>query len=197
MDEDDDFNEFTSQDLIHIHKVNRRGRKCETKVTGIPEMFDYKKILKFWKNVPHPLFRTSRPTDVYLRRVRKAGKTRTASATVSRSKKILTNERRSSSRATTVNASKSFSSTWVFPTTRTSGCTEPADSLPSIVHISQSPIQCRMFSRDHMSSQSSVNTYISSDSPCSLASFSFSQIFSLRAPNLSFSSITSPFNDLF
>lgn len=36
MDEDDDFNEFTSQDLIHIHKVNRRGRKCETKVTGIP-----------------------------------------------------------------------------------------------------------------------------------------------------------------
>lgn len=51
MNEDDDFNEFTSQDLIHIHKVNRRGRKCETRVVGMPEIFDYKKILKFWKNV--------------------------------------------------------------------------------------------------------------------------------------------------
>lgn len=36
MDLDDDFNEFTNQELIHIHKVNTRGRKCETRVVGIP-----------------------------------------------------------------------------------------------------------------------------------------------------------------
>jgi translation initiation factor 1 (eIF-1/SUI1) len=51
MDIEDELGEFTSQDLIHIHKVNRRGRKYETRVIGLPEIFDLKKILKFWKNV--------------------------------------------------------------------------------------------------------------------------------------------------
>lgn len=89
MDEDDDFNEFTSQDLIHIYKVNRRGRKCETKVTGIPEIFDYKKILKFWKNVSYQLYRIFRQTDVSLRKAKKEEKIRTAREIASRKKKIL------------------------------------------------------------------------------------------------------------
>lgn len=62
--EEDDYNEFANQDLIHIHKVNTRGRKCETRVVGLPDIFDYKKILKFWKNVSTYQCRTSRPTDV-------------------------------------------------------------------------------------------------------------------------------------
>jgi translation initiation factor 1 (eIF-1/SUI1) len=53
MNLDDEFEEFTAQELIHIHKVNTRGRKYETRVLGIPEIFDHKKILKFWKNVSH------------------------------------------------------------------------------------------------------------------------------------------------
>jgi len=43
--------DLANQDLIHIHKKNTRGRKCQTIVVGIPECFDFKKILKFWKNV--------------------------------------------------------------------------------------------------------------------------------------------------
>jgi translation initiation factor 1 (eIF-1/SUI1) len=72
MNEDDDFNEFTSQELIHIHKVNRRGRKCETRVVGMPEIFDYKKILKFWKNVHVHRYRIFKPTDVFSSRAKKA-----------------------------------------------------------------------------------------------------------------------------
>jgi hypothetical protein len=101
MDEDDDFNEFTSQDLIHIHKVNRRGRKCETKVTGIPEMFDYKKILKFWKNVRECLCRISRPTDVFRRRAKRVGRIRTASVIVRKKRIIPISARRLSFRETT------------------------------------------------------------------------------------------------
>ena len=89
MDEDDDFNEFTSQDLIHIHKVNRRGRKCETKVTGIPEAFDYKKILKFWKNVSHHLHRIFKQTDVYPKKENKEEKTKIAREIVNKKKITL------------------------------------------------------------------------------------------------------------
>lgn len=72
----------------------------------------------------------------------------------------------------------------------------PADSLPSIGHhLSITYIKATIV--NHMSSHNSVNTSISSDSPCSLASFSFSQIFSLSAPSLSLSSITYPFSVLF
>ena len=60
--EEDDYDEFAHQELIHIHKVNTRGRKCETRVVGLPDIFDYKKILKFWKNVSIHSCRTSKPT---------------------------------------------------------------------------------------------------------------------------------------
>lgn len=108
MDEDDDFNEFTSQDLIHIHKVNRRGRKCETKVTGIPEIFDYKKILKFWKNVQHQLYRIFRQTDGSARRESKAERTKIAKEIASKKRIIPTSESRSLSRVIIVTMSKSF-----------------------------------------------------------------------------------------
>lgn len=51
MNYEEEFIDLAHQDLIHIHKVNTRGRKCQTIVVGIPECFDFKKILKFWKNV--------------------------------------------------------------------------------------------------------------------------------------------------
>ncbi len=69
--EDDDYVEFAHQDLVHIHKVNRRGRKCETRVVGLPDIFDYKKILKFWKNVKQMLCRTFRPMDEYAKKARR------------------------------------------------------------------------------------------------------------------------------
>ena len=69
MDYEDGYDdEFANQDLIHIHKVNTRGRKCETRVVGIQDIFDYKKMLKFWKNVHLFLGRTSRPMDVSARK---------------------------------------------------------------------------------------------------------------------------------
>lgn len=104
MDEDDDFNEFTSQDLIHIHKVNRRGRKCETKVTGIPEMFDYKKILKFWKNVSHHLCRIFKPTAASARRGSRAERTRTAKEIANKKKTIPIREKKSSFKETIASA---------------------------------------------------------------------------------------------
>jgi len=104
MDEDDDFNEFTSQDLIHIHEVNRRGRKCETKVTGIPEMFDYKKILKFWKNVSHHLCRIFKPTVVSVRRGSRAERTRTAREIGNKKKTIPIREKRLSFKEITASA---------------------------------------------------------------------------------------------
>ena len=72
MNFEEDYVEFNNMDLIHIHKVNTRGRKCESRVIGIPGIFDYKKILKFWKNVPSYRLRTSKPTDVFSRRARRA-----------------------------------------------------------------------------------------------------------------------------
>lgn len=108
MDEDDDFNEFTSQDLIHIHKVNRRGRKCETKVTGIPEIFDYKKILKFWKNVSHQLYRIFKQMVVYARKVSKAERIRTAKETGNKKRTMQIRESRSSFKEITENVSKNF-----------------------------------------------------------------------------------------
>ena len=108
MDEDDDFNEFTSQDLIHIHKVNRRGRKCETKVTGIPEMFDYKKILKFWKNVSHQSCRIFKQTAVSAKKASKAERTRIARETGNNKKKIPINAKKLSSRETIASALKNF-----------------------------------------------------------------------------------------
>lgn len=72
MNFEEDYNEFANQDLIHIHKVNTRGRKCETRVHGIPEIFDYKKMLKFWKNVCFASCRTSRPTAASPRTARRA-----------------------------------------------------------------------------------------------------------------------------
>lgn len=60
---DVDFDELEHHELIHIHKVSTRGRKCETRVIGIPECFDYKKILKFWKNVLVSIVRISKQTD--------------------------------------------------------------------------------------------------------------------------------------
>jgi hypothetical protein len=49
--DEEEFLDLAHQDLIHIHKKNTRGRKCQTIVVGIPECFDFKKMLKFWKNV--------------------------------------------------------------------------------------------------------------------------------------------------
>ena len=49
--EEEEYMDLAHQELIHIHKVNTRGRKCQTIVVGMPECFDFKKILKFWKNV--------------------------------------------------------------------------------------------------------------------------------------------------
>jgi len=46
--------------------TNTRGRKCETRVIGIPECFDYKKMFKFMKNVSIILHRTSRQTVTWL-----------------------------------------------------------------------------------------------------------------------------------
>ena len=66
---------FANQ-LIHIHKQNTRGRKCETRVIGVPDIFDFKKILKFWKNVHHLSSRTSRPTVVSPRRATSEARTR-------------------------------------------------------------------------------------------------------------------------
>jgi hypothetical protein len=54
--------------------VNTRGRKCETRVVGLPDMFDYKKILKFWKNVSIHLCRTSKPTVESPKRARSPNK---------------------------------------------------------------------------------------------------------------------------
>jgi translation initiation factor 1 (eIF-1/SUI1) len=44
MDEDIDF-DF----IIHIHVMKSKGRKFYTEVIGIPEEFDFPKILKYWK----------------------------------------------------------------------------------------------------------------------------------------------------
>jgi hypothetical protein len=82
--------EFANQDLIHIHKVNTRGRKCETRVVGIPDIFDYKKMLKFWKNVHVFLYRTSRLTDVFARkesRQRRKEKRRSSNKKTTRSRR--------------------------------------------------------------------------------------------------------------
>ena len=51
MYEEEEDDVFANQELIHIHKINTRGRKKETRVIGIPDIFDFKKILKFWKKV--------------------------------------------------------------------------------------------------------------------------------------------------
>lgn len=79
-----DYNEFANQELIHIHKVNTRGRKCETRVVGIPDIFDYKKMLKFWKNVHLPSCRTFKPMDVSQKT---ASKERTSGEKIKRNKK--------------------------------------------------------------------------------------------------------------
>ena len=49
--EDDDFEDnFTNlKENITIGTAQRRGRKCYTQVKNIPDIFDYDRILKFWK----------------------------------------------------------------------------------------------------------------------------------------------------
>ena len=46
--EEEDFN-FSGK--ITIGAVHRRGRKYDTLVKGIPDIFDYERILKHWKKV--------------------------------------------------------------------------------------------------------------------------------------------------
>ena len=69
MYEEEEDDVFANQELIHIHKINTRGRKKETRVIGIPDIFDFKKILKFWKKVFLYRFRTFKPTAESPRRV--------------------------------------------------------------------------------------------------------------------------------
>ncbi|EGR33056.1 protein translation factor sui1, putative [Ichthyophthirius multifiliis] len=45
----DDFNELDDFSIIHIRVQQRRGRKCFTSIEGIPPIFDYNKIIKYWK----------------------------------------------------------------------------------------------------------------------------------------------------
>ena len=42
-------------DIIHLRVQQRVGRKMITLIEGIPEEFDYKKILKAWKKVFFPI----------------------------------------------------------------------------------------------------------------------------------------------
>ena len=58
---DDRFDEMIDQmgndmnQRIYIQMVERRGRKSNTLVKGIPDQFDLKKIVRFWKKVPASL----------------------------------------------------------------------------------------------------------------------------------------------
>ena len=51
--DDDDFEEnFTElKENITIGTAQRRGRKCFTQVKNIPDIFDYERMIKFWKKV--------------------------------------------------------------------------------------------------------------------------------------------------
>lgn len=48
FDEEDNYN-FTGK--ITIGAVHRKGKKYETLIKGIPDVFDYERILKHWKKV--------------------------------------------------------------------------------------------------------------------------------------------------
>ena len=41
--------DFTTNEKIVIGMVQRRGRKCYTQVRNIPNIFDYDRMLKYWK----------------------------------------------------------------------------------------------------------------------------------------------------
>lgn len=49
----DDFEDDFAQmkEKITIGTAQRRGRKCFTQVKNVPDIFDYERILKFWKKV--------------------------------------------------------------------------------------------------------------------------------------------------
>ena len=50
IDDGEEFDNF-DQNLIHIAKIQTRGRKCITTIRGIGDEFDLKKIVKFCKSV--------------------------------------------------------------------------------------------------------------------------------------------------
>ena len=43
--------EFTSHEKVVIGMVQRRGRKCYTQIHKIQNMYDYERMLKYWKKV--------------------------------------------------------------------------------------------------------------------------------------------------
>lgn len=47
------------------------GEKCETRVVGLPDIFDYKIFLSFGRNVKQGLCRTFRPMELYVKKARR------------------------------------------------------------------------------------------------------------------------------
>jgi hypothetical protein len=66
------------QNLVHISRIQTRGRKCITTIRGIADEFDLKTIVKFCKRVIfHLAFRISNATDTSESRIRRAKKIKT------------------------------------------------------------------------------------------------------------------------
>ena len=58
MDSDDDNKDHNKnafdmedEDEVHIRVIQRKGRKYMTTVSGIAKIFDFKKILRYWKKM--------------------------------------------------------------------------------------------------------------------------------------------------